>query len=133
MKLKTESSISGLLCLAFVGAIASFPQTLALASTIPKPLLQLSDSALEQAQEPNPLFLVQQNGLYGYMASTGKLVIEPKFDVASSFYQGLAVVVINNKFGYIDSLGKLIVQPQFDWAYRFSEGRAEVGIGGKAT
>ena len=59
------------------------------------------------------------------------MVIEPQFDLALSFSEGLAVVRIKGKFGFIDSLGKMAIEPQFDWALSFSEGLAAVKINGR--
>jgi hypothetical protein len=105
-----------------VSAFTAGYQELTSASTPPQQLVQAPSSSQEQAQELSDLLLVKQNGLYGYIAPTGKLVIEPQFDVASSFSEGLAVVVMNNKFGYVEPSGKMMVSPQYDWAYNFSEG-----------
>ncbi len=54
------------------------------------------------------LFCVNVNGKYGYIDKTGKYVINPQFDYAGSFSEGLAVVEIGGKWGYIDKTGKFI-------------------------
>ena len=51
---------------------------------------------------------------YGYIDTSGRWVIKPKFDYASYFSEGLAVVKINGKRGVIDKQGNLIVKPKFD-------------------
>jgi len=48
---------------------------------------------------------------YGYIDKTGKIVIEPKFDNAWSFSEGLARVKIDDKDGYIDKTGKYVWEP----------------------
>jgi len=59
------------------------------------------------------------------------IVIEPQFNDAGSFSEGLAAVKINGEWGFIDKTGKLIIEPQFDRAGSFFEGLAAVNIGGK--
>lgn len=67
---------------------------------------------------------------YGFIDTTGDLVIEPRFDEAADFSEGLAVVGIteNNvtKWGYIDRTGAWVIEPQFDIVGPFSEGLAPV-------
>ena len=68
---------------------------------------------------------------------TGQIVINPQFDGALPFSDGLAAVRIGDensgKWGYIDKQGKFAVNPQFDGAASFSEGLAEVRIGDNKT
>lgn len=75
------------------------------------------------------LLLICQNGKYGFMDKTGKVVIHPQFDCAADFCDGLARVKIGEKYGYIDESGLLVIKPQFDEAYDFSDGRAIIRIG----
>jgi hypothetical protein len=78
----------------------------------------------------------------GYIDKTGKMVIEPKFSLASNFSEGLAVVstfgghdpglgVVFGNRGYIDKTGKVIIPAEFEDASSFSEGLAAVKTGGK--
>ena len=53
------------------------------------------------------LYPVKSNGKYGYIAKSGKLAINPQFDDAGKFSQGLAPVKIGNSWGYVDTAGKL--------------------------
>ena len=48
------------------------------------------------------LFPVKQNGKYGYIDKTGKVIIEPRFDFADKFYEGFARVSVDGKEGFID-------------------------------
>jgi hypothetical protein len=66
--------------------------------------------------------------LRGYIDKTGKTVIEPQFDDAYSFSEGLASVEINGKLGYIDKTGKVVIKPEFNYARSFSEGFAAVKV-----
>jgi hypothetical protein len=72
----------------------------------------------------HPLFVVAVNRRYGYINQKGKIAIEPQFDYAGIFSEGLARVMKNQKYGYIDGHGHSVIEPQFENAYRFSEGLA---------
>ena len=50
----------------------------------------------------------------GYIDKTGKIVIEPQFEICGRFIEGIAAVKIDGKWGYIDKSGKFIIEPQFD-------------------
>lgn len=64
----------------------------------------------------------------GYIDQTGQVVIQPQFNFASEFSEGLAVVEIDHKRGYINQCGQIVIPPQFLEAYSFSEGLAAVRI-----
>lgn len=71
------------------------------------------------------------SGKYSYIDSSGQPMIQPYFDWADSFTEGLANVKMGYKWGYIDKTGKLISRLQFDQANAFSEGFALVKSGNK--
>ena len=54
---------------------------------------------------------------WGYIDKSGKIVIEPQFDDASSFSEGLAAVCLGDycplrgKWGYIDKSGEYVWEP----------------------
>ena len=75
--------------------------------------------------------MIYIDGKYGYTDKEGKIVIEPQYDGAGTFSEGLAKVEINGKYGYINKRGKMVIEPQYDLAWRFSEGLASVKINGK--
>jgi hypothetical protein len=86
------------------------------------------------------LFPVMQNGKYGFIDTAGKLVINPQFDLAHRFSEGLACVCVGNgcsgngserKYGFVGKTGQYVINPQFDFADDFSEGLALVTISGK--
>ncbi|MFB8790421.1 MAG: WG repeat-containing protein [Potamolinea sp.] len=54
--------------------------------------------------------------------------IQPQFEQADAFSEGLARVKIGEKWGYIDNKGNLVIQPQVDEANSFSEGVALVRV-----
>ncbi len=79
----------------------------------------------------SPLLPVKVDGKWGYIDKTGQVVIQPQFDEAKIFSEGLTAVRIGSKWGYINQTGQVIIQPQFDYASRFEEGLALVLINKK--
>ena len=67
---------------------------------------------------------------WGYLDPKGNFAIEPQFEQASEFSEGLAAAIGLKgppwDRGYIDHTGKFIIAPQFDTARPFSNGRAVV-------
>jgi hypothetical protein len=55
-----------------------------------------------------------ETNLMGFINKTGDYVIEPQFEQAHSFQEGLAPVKINKYWGFIDHSGKLAVEPDYD-------------------
>ena len=94
-------------------------------------LASVSCGQQKEMKESSLLFPVKQDGKWGYIDKTGKIVINPQFDSATSFSKGLARVVIGDKWGYIDKTGKIVINPQFDSAASFCDGLARVVIGDK--
>jgi hypothetical protein len=72
------------------------------------------------------LAVVQQNKLYGYIDTTGKIVIKTQYEDCHFFKEGLASFQQNKKWGFIDRTGKVVIEPQFDQAYFFENGVAEI-------
>jgi hypothetical protein len=66
---------------------------------------------------------------WGYIDRAGKWVIQPRFEAAWSFVEGLATVKLDGKRGYIDETGSTVIEPQFTEAYNFSGGLARVATG----
>lgn len=63
------------------------------------------------------------NGKWGFINSNNKVVIEPQYDDAKSFSNGLAAVKMNGKWGFINKEGRNVIDYQFvDADYFTSEG-----------
>ena len=71
----------------------------------------------------------------GYIDESGKMIIEAKFDSASDFHDGIALVGVgtfglhgsgDHKFGFIDENGNWLVEPKYKEAFGFFEGLAAV-------
>jgi WG repeat protein len=88
---------------------------------------------------------VEIKGKTGFMDRTGKIVIEPQFEDAEDFSEGLAPVKVRSeettwcprdaagsrkgftmKWGYIDKSGKVVIPAEFESADPFSEGLAAI-------
>ncbi|MEO0477463.1 MAG: WG repeat-containing protein [Planctomycetota bacterium] len=69
----------------------------------------------------------------GYINRSGKVVIEPRYQMAHDFGEGLAAVRIksHDQWGFIDKDGKRVISPRFDAVGRFNEGLCPVALNGK--
>ncbi len=69
-------------------------------------------------------------GKYGYIDESGKVVISYQFMDAFNFSEGLASIVVDGgKYGYINKAGGMVIEPRFQTALPFSEGLAAVDLG----
>ena len=92
-------------------------------------LLLFLFSSCAFAQENNSPRPIQQNGKWGYIDSTGKIVIKPQFVSAEEFSEGLAAIENEHgKHGFIDESGAIVIEPKFDNWTDFSEGLAAVSV-----
>lgn len=104
---------------------------------IVSPLLILLAQVEKKGIEFKPVY---QKGHWGYADASGKLVIEPRFDAALPFKEGLARVGVvdeelpeldarpNLLWGYIDERGREIVPIHYNALHDFSEGLAACGV-----
>ena len=78
-------------------------------------------------RKDNILFPYQaESGLWGYKNSSQIKIILPKYEYASRFNEGLALVKFNDYYGYIDDSGKLRIPFLYTEATDFSMGLAAV-------
>ena len=64
----------------------------------------------------------------GYIDKQGQVVINPSFDDARWFSDGLAEVRLGGQWGYIDKQGQTVINLQFKGTREFSEGLAAVSV-----
>ncbi|GKU77159.1 WG repeat-containing protein [Paenibacillus sp. L3-i20] len=60
----------------------------------------------------------------GFIDKSGKVAIEPKYEQAYSFSDGLAAVIVNSQWGFINTKGAFVIKPQYEAVSRFSDGIA---------
>jgi FG-GAP-like repeat/WG containing repeat len=81
---------------------------------------------------------IPNNSLWGFIDTSGKVVITPQYPEASAFSEGLAAICTGDcgpkatkphSRGYIDRDGKVVIPTQFGAASNFSEGLAQVCVG----
>jgi len=70
--------------------------------------------------------------LMGFIDRSGRFAIEPEFDRAEAFSDGLAAVRVSGQWGFIDRTGRFVIEPQFRSVTRFSDGYATIRVDGKA-
>jgi len=73
-----------------------------------------------------PLYPYQQQTKYGFMDSTGQVVIQAVYSSVSPFKEGLALVSKGDKFGYIDKKGDVIIDFLYSAGQDFEQGRAVI-------
>jgi hypothetical protein len=67
---------------------------------------------------------VEQNGAWGYIDTTGQIVIEPRFAAAEPFSDGWARVTTDGQPAFIDATGSVVLRPDVSAVHSFSEGLA---------
>ena len=70
------------------------------------------------------LAAVSKNDKYGFIDTKGKVVIEPKYEWASSFSDGLAIVSVEGLYGAIDKQGKTVIPFEYQALADFQKGFA---------
>ena len=79
-----------------------------------------------------PLAAASKAGRYGYVNTSGTLVVDHIYQKASAFNNGHSVVKSKNKYGIVNSTGKLVVPPVYDSVSIMSaNGQAIVKVNGK--
>lgn len=68
---------------------------------------------------------------HGYIDPCGHWIVNPQFQIASDFQNGITLVGINKKYGFIDKSGNWIIPPKYNDAHMFSYELACVKTGGK--
>jgi hypothetical protein len=95
--------------------------------------------ALSKIKNTDQLFRIEKNNMVGFINSTGRIVIEPKFYQCDEFNADIIPAAIIEstrnistcKYGYINSKGDFIIKPKFEEARPFCEGLAVVKENGK--
>ena len=83
-------------------------------------------SALGGVREGLVDFQRDHEPLTGFLSVKGEVVIEPRFDGALGFSEGLCAVRVADRWGFIDAQGQLVIEPRFALAQDFHDGLAWV-------
>lgn len=76
-------------------------------------------------------FYSATNDKYGYKDEKGKVIIQPKYDLAYPLSEGMAAFRLNGKYGYVDQHGREVFPPKYDSTWKFIGGLAAVRLGDK--
>lgn len=109
-----------LLCLIFASLIVT-----GCGGTLP-PIASPTCYETTNLADESGLYPVRQNNQVGFINRSGYVVIEPQFDEACGFSEGLSLAATNGKWGYIDRTGEFVIQPEYDYAEHFLGGIAFV-------
>ena len=92
----------------------------------PTPVTEPELTSFEKLFQYGPLPAADENGLWGFIDSTGAYVISPAYLEAERFGKdGLALVQDQNGlYGYLNPSGQFAIAPQFESAHSFSNGLA---------
>lgn len=70
--------------------------------------------ASTQPAQPLCLHPVLVNEAWGYIDSSGRIRIEPRFEDADWFFEGLARVGVDGRYGFIDQTGRVVIPLTFE-------------------
>jgi len=79
----------------------------------------------------NGLARVKLKGKWGYIDTTGNVVVPPKYNEVQNFSDGIARVRLGQKWGLVDTTGQELIKPTFEWIYEFVNGKAKVKLNGE--
>ncbi|MGZ5302879.1 MAG: WG repeat-containing protein [Bacteroidia bacterium] len=68
---------------------------------------------------------------FGFRDSTGAYIIQPRFDGAMDFSEGLAAMMLGKKWGFTSPANDFAIFPEYEEAYSFTDGHAFVRTGKK--
>ena len=69
---------------------------------------------------------IKKNGLFGFVDTSGRIVITPSFEDALPFSEGFSGVKSKGKWGFIDKTGNMVVKPDYQAVKSFREQRAVI-------
>lgn len=78
-------------------------------------------------REPDEIWLpYEADGKWGYINTRGETIIEPVYEYAGWFSEGLAVFCEGGLYGYINRQNQAVIAPRYDGAGEFVNGYAVV-------
>jgi len=94
-------------------------------------IVSLNEYDMQRLTFSEGLAPVSKNKKYGYVNTSGELVIPCKYTSAANFTNGFARVLSGTKWGLVDANGSELVPCKYDWVNHFSENMASVSKNGK--
>lgn len=91
---------------------------------IKKPPIKLPPLIIEDG-----LYKFFRTGKWGYKDDKGVVVIEPQFDEAYNFSEGMAGVELHERVGFINKAGEVVIEAIYDTVCSFTDGLASVTQG----
>lgn len=74
-------------------------------------------------------FVTPENHIPTCIDTSGKIVFQLyNADVAESFSDGMALIILQDKYGFVNRKGEAVVEPQYESAFGFSDGLAAVAV-----
>lgn len=89
-----------------------------------KTMFELKQAEIVFAFSDGLALFCNENLDCGFVDKSGKVVVNPQFDDARPFSEGLAAVERDGKWGFIDKTGKIVINPQFEKVGDFVKGKA---------
>ena len=82
---------------------------------------------VDLSADPETDMFGREDGKWGYSERPGgEWVIEPRFDNAENFHEGVGIVEVNGRCGAILPNGSWLIKPKYERLRDFSNGRAAV-------
>ena|ERR1700746_3042911 len=79
----------------------------------------------------NGIMRVLLNHKWGFIDTTGNVIVPPKYNEVTNFSEGVARVRNGRKWGLIDTKGTILIKVECDFIGDFADGTAKVMIGGQ--
>jgi len=122
--MKTKWKYPALLFLAMLATQAGFAQK--------KEKKEAPASKYEyQGSFNNGLAKVKKDHKWGFIDTTGNVVVNFKYNEVENFVDGLARVRLGQKWGLVDVTGREVIRPTFEWIYDFENDIAKVKLNGQ--
>jgi len=86
------------------------------------------DCCMENNYFSNGRYIFKSNGKYGYINKRGKVVIDPIYDKATKFKEGIALVSKDGLSGFINNKGKIIIPIEYELLSDINDGRIMFGM-----
>ena len=86
-----------------------------------------SDKKMIDSTISEPLLMPYcSNGKWGFIDTTGQLIIPTNYNSAYGFTEGVAAIKVDSLWGYIDKNNRWVIEPEFDSCLPYFENRAAV-------